>query len=57
MNIADELNEILASSTCSFEKEVLISAIAIVNSYRAIPEGYIQCIYNPEEYMLVARVK
>ena len=25
--------------------------------YPPTPDGYIQCIYNPEEYMIVARVK
>jgi hypothetical protein len=39
------------------ECESLKYAISIIEQYESIPEGYIQCIYNPEEYMLVARVK
>jgi hypothetical protein len=39
------------------DKQAIEDAISIIEQYESIPEGYIQCIYNPEEYMLLARVK
>jgi hypothetical protein len=39
------------------DKCAMITAIKIVQAYENIPEGHVMTIYNPDEYMIVERVK
>jgi hypothetical protein len=37
--------------------QAMITAIKIVQAYETIPDGHVMTIYNPDEYMIVERVK
>jgi hypothetical protein len=59
MKLSVRLRGVLLHAPELYERECssLNEAISIIEKYETIPDGYIQCIYDPEEYMLVARVK
>jgi hypothetical protein len=58
MKTSMALQLVLDCNDLDFEDcQTIKTAIKIVQAYETIPEGYIQCIYDPEEYMLVERVK
>jgi hypothetical protein len=59
MTISKDLNAILCHKPWLSEKECesLKDAIKIVQAYETIPDGHVMTIYNPDEYMIVERIK
>jgi hypothetical protein len=39
------------------DKQAIKDAISIIEQYETIPDGHVMTIYNPDEYMIVERVK
>jgi hypothetical protein len=58
MKTSMALQLVLDCNDLDFEDtQIIKTAIKIVQAYETIPDGHVMTIYNPDEYMIVERVK